>query len=80
MEYGGIDDLENMNLLHNYCNDIKSLEINFCNRMTQSDIKTTSSLINVTNNNLIDNDHIIIKDLINSQIGLKKIILRIFFF
>ncbi|PKY55262.1 hypothetical protein RhiirA4_474594 [Rhizophagus irregularis] len=28
-EYGGIDDLEIMNLLKNYCNQIKSLEFNF---------------------------------------------------
>ncbi|GBC45205.2 hypothetical protein GLOIN_2v1768033 [Rhizophagus irregularis DAOM 181602=DAOM 197198] len=29
IEYGGIDDLEIMNLLKNYCNQIKSLDINF---------------------------------------------------
>ncbi|GES99094.1 hypothetical protein GLOIN_2v1768033 [Rhizophagus clarus] len=95
LEYGGIDDLENMNLLKNYCKEIKSLEINFCNRMTKSDIKTTatsssstySNLINVNNddnkfinnnnnNNNKSNNQIIIEDLINSQLGLKKIILR----
>jgi hypothetical protein len=96
-EYGGIDDLEIMNLLKDYCNQIKSLEINFCNRLTKSEIKST---ITTTSNRFINNDKKYInnniinnnnndsiksnnqlkdnqsKDLICSQIGLKKITLR----
>ncbi|CAB4444665.1 unnamed protein product [Rhizophagus irregularis] len=49
-EYGGIDDLEIMNLLKNYCNQIKSLDINFCNRMTKSEIKTITTTNTNTSN------------------------------
>jgi hypothetical protein len=66
LEYGGIDDLDSMNLLSNCCNEIKSLEINFCNRMETF----------IKNNDNNSDDRTIVKDLINSQIGLNKIVLR----
>ncbi|RIA86947.1 hypothetical protein C1645_740482 [Glomus cerebriforme] len=75
LEYGGMDDLENMNFFYDYCNEIKSLEINFCNKMTKSEFKTSSSS-SVKYLLLTKDDRIIEKDLINSQMGLKKFILR----